>query len=167
MKIKYIINLDEDERRDLEQMTRKGQAPVRRIKRAQILLHASEGKTDKEVAHSLRVAEATVFRTRRRFVEQGIEASLKEGPRPGKPRKLNGKQEAFLVALACSQPPEGRQSWTMQMLADQMVTLDIVDTLSDETVRRTLKRGKSSLGKGGNGACRKSMRTLSGGWKIS
>ena len=155
MKIKYLINLNEEERRGLEQMTRKGQAPVRRIKRAQILLHAAEGKTNKAVAQALRVAEATVFRTRRRFVEQGLEASLKEGPRPGKQRKLNGKQEAFLVALACSQPPQGRQSWTMQMLADQLVTLDVVETISDETVRRTLKRGKSSLGKGGNGACQK------------
>ena len=155
MKIKYIINLNEDERRDLEQMTRKGQAPVRRVKRAQILLHAAEGKTDKAVAQALRVAEATVFRTRRRFVEQGLEAALKESPRPGKARKLNGKQEAFLVALACSQPPKGYQSWTMQMLADQLVTLDVVDSISDETVRRTLKRGKSSLGKGASGACRK------------
>ncbi len=155
MRIKYIINLNLEERRELEQMTRKGKTPVRKVKRAQILLHASEGKTDKEVAQALRVAEATVFRTRRRFVEQGLEASLKEGPRPGKPRKLNGKQEAFLVALACSQPPEGRQSWTMQMLADQLVTLDIIDTISDETVRCTLKRGTSSLGKGASGAYRR------------
>jgi transposase len=155
MKIKYIINLSEEEQRELEQMTHKGQAPARKIKRAQILLHANEGQTDKAVAQSLRIAEATVFRTRRRFVEQGLEASLKEGPRPGKQRKLNGKQEAFLVALACSQPPEGRQSWTMQMLADQLVVLDMVNSISDETVRRTLKRGKSSLGKGSNGAYRK------------
>jgi transposase len=155
MKRKYFINLTDAERQELEQMTTKGQAPARRIKRAQILLHANEGQADKAVAQGLRTAEATVYRTRRRFVEQGLEAALKEGPRPGKQRKLNGKQEAFLVALACSQPPEGRQSWTMQMLADQIVTLDLVDTISDETVRRTLKRGKSSLGKGGNGACRK------------
>jgi transposase len=155
MKIKYIINLSEDERRDLEQVTRKGKAPVRKVKRAQILLHADDGKTDKAVAEALQVAAATVFRTRRRCVEQGLEAALKESPRPGKQRKLNGKQEAFLVALACSQPPEGRQSWTMQMLADQLVTLDVVNTISDETVRCTLKRGKSSLGKGGSGAYRK------------
>ena len=78
MKIKYIINLSEDERRDLEQMTRKGKAPVRKVKRAQILLHADDGKTDKAVAEALHVAEATVFRTRRRCVEQGLEAALKE-----------------------------------------------------------------------------------------
>jgi transposase len=155
MKIKYLINLSEEERRELELLTRKGQSPARKFKRAQILLHADEGKTDKAVAQGLHVAEATVFRTRRRFVEQGLEAALKESPRPGKQRKLNGKQEAFLVALACSQPPQGRQSWTVQMLADQLVTLDVTDAISDETVRRTLKRGKSSLGKGGNGACRK------------
>ncbi len=155
MKKKYLINLNEDERRDLEQITHKGKTPVRKVMRSQILLHADEGKTDKAVAEALHVAEATVFRTRRRCVEQGLEAALKESPRPGKRRKLNGKQEAFLVALACSQPPEGRQSWTMQMLADQLVTLDIVDMISDETVRCTLKRGRSSLGKGGSGVCRK------------
>jgi transposase len=155
MKRKYLINLTDTERQQLEQLTTKGQAPARSIKRAQILLHATERKTDKAVAQALHVAEATVYRTNRRCVEMGLEAALKESPRPGKQRKLNGKQEAFLVALACSQPPEGRQSWTMQMLADQLVVLDIVDSVSDETVRRTLKRGKSSLGKGGNGACRK------------
>ena len=126
MKAKYIINLTEEELRELEQMTRKSKAPVRRIKRAQILLHANEGKTDKAVAQALRVAEATVFRTRRRFVELGLEASLKEGPRPGKQRKLDGKQEAYLIALACSQPPKGRKIWTMQLLADRLVELAVV-----------------------------------------
>lgn len=155
MKIKYLINLTDEERQELEQMTRKGQASVRKIKRAQILLHADEGKTDKAVAEALHVAEATVFRTRRRCVEQGLEAALNESPRTGKARKLNGKQEAFLVALACTKPPEGRSCWTMQMLADQLMTLEIVDTISDETVRRNLKRGKSSLGKGASGACPK------------
>lgn len=155
MKNKYIINLHEEERRDLEQMTSKGKTSVRKVKRAQILLHANQDKTDKAVAEALHVAAATVFRTRRRYVEQGLEAALNESPRPGKQRKLNGKQEAFLVAVACSQPPQGHQSWTMQMLADQLVTLDVVDSISDETVRRTLKRGKSSLGKDGNGVCQR------------
>ena len=155
MKIKYIINLSEDERRKLDQILSKGKAPVRKVKRAQILLHANEDKTDKAVAEALHVATATVFRTRRRCIEQGLEAALNESPRPGKQRKLNGRQEAFLVAVACSQPPQGYQSWTMQMLADQLVTLDVVDSISDETVRRTLKRGKLSLGKGASGACRK------------
>ena len=155
MKRKYLINLTDQERQALEQLTTRGKAPARKIKRAQILLHAEERQTDKTIAQALHVAEATVYRTNRRFVELGLEAALTEGLRPGKQRKLNGKQEAFLVALACSQPPEGRKLWTMQMLADQMVTLDMVDTISDETVRRTLKRGKSSLGKGGNGAYRK------------
>lgn len=155
MKIKYIINLIETERKALAQITSKGQASARRIKRSQILLHANEGKTDKAVAQALHVAEATVFRTRRRFVESGLEAALNEGPRPGKHRKLNGKQEAYRVALACTQPPTGRQSWTMQMLADQLVVLEVVDSICDETVRRTLKKGVSNLGKGGNGVCPK------------
>ena len=104
MKIKYLINLTAEEQKELEQMTRKGQSPVRRIKRAQILLQAALDKTDKAVAEALQVSSATVFRTRRRFVEQGLEAALKESPRLGQARKLHGKQEAFLVALACSQP---------------------------------------------------------------
>jgi hypothetical protein len=154
MKIKYVINLSEEERKELEEMTSKGQAPVRRIKRAQILLHASAGKTDKEVAQALRVAEATVFRTRRRFVEQGLEASLKEGPRPGKPRTLNGTRSlsrSFSLQPATGRPPKLDHADA----GGSVVTLDIVDRISDETVRGTLKRGKSSLGKGGNGVCLK------------
>ena len=88
----------------------------------------------------------TVERVRKRFVEEGLEEALSERPRPGATRKLDGHQEAYLVALACSDPPEGKKRWTMQMLADKLVRLEVVEEISDETVRRTLKKGASSRG---------------------
>jgi transposase len=111
-----------------------------------VLLSAADGLTDAEIAAALHVGVATVERIRKRFVSGGLERALKDDPRPGAPRKLDGRQEAYLVALTCSDPPEGRQRWTMQLLADQMVRLEVVDTLSDETVCRTLKKTTSNPG---------------------
>lgn len=88
----------------------------------------------------------TVERIRKRFVEEGLEAALSERPRPGATRKLNGHQEAYLVALACGDPPEGKKRWSMRLLADRLVELGVVDGISDETVRRTLKKGTLSRG---------------------
>jgi transposase len=122
------------------------------LKRALVLLAADEGRKDEQIAESARVHRTTVEYLRKRFVEEGLEAALSEHPRPGKARLLDGKQEAYLVALACSKPPSGRVSWTMQLLADRLVELQIVENISDETVRRTLKRGRSSPGSAGNGA---------------
>lgn len=94
----------------------------------------------------LHVGESTVHRTRQKFVEGGVEFGLSEEPRAGGRRKLDGKGEAFLVATACSDPPNGRQSWTMQLLADKLVEIQLVDSISDETVRRCLKKTTSSRG---------------------
>ena len=152
---KYIVELTGEEKEELTNLTRKGKASARKIKRAQILLLANEGKQDAVISQSLHVGASTVLRIKRKFVLEGLETALKEKPRRGAERKLNGKQEAFLVALACSQPPQGRQGWTMQMLADQLVRLEVVDAISDETVRRTLKKGTSNPGKGKNGVCPK------------
>jgi transposase len=96
-----------------------------------------------------------VERTRQRFVEEELEAALSERPRPGQPRKLNGKKEALLVALACSDPPKGHQKWTMQLLADRLVELKVVDSIADETVRRVLKKTMSNPGRRSNGASRR------------
>src|SRR5262245_35923725 len=136
MSKRYLVDLSEAERQDLLDLTRKGTVRVRRCRRAQILLLADEGETDVQVASALHVGTATVERTRKRFVEEGLDAALSERPRPGRERKLDGKQEAFLVALACTPPPEGRTHWTMQLLAERLVTLGVVEELSDETVRR-------------------------------
>ena len=115
-------------------------APARRLTRARILLLADEGGPDQGIAAALHVHPATVERTRRRFVEGGVERALSDRPRPGGRPKLDGQGEAHLVALACRTPPEGRARWTMRLLADRLVELELVDAISDETVRRALKK---------------------------
>jgi transposase len=137
---RYIVDPTEDERAALLALLHKGVAPARKPTRARILLLAAEGGTDAAIAAALHVHPATVERTRRRFVEGGPEAALSERPRPGGRPKLDGKQEAHSVALACSAPPGGRARWTMQLLADRLVGLALVDAISDETVRRPLKK---------------------------
>ncbi len=139
---KYVVELTAEERQHLLDFTRKGRTPARRLKRALVLLAADEGVQDVAIAAQVRVHCATVERVRQRFVTEGLEAALAERPRPGKARKLNGRQEAHLVALACSEPPAGHQNWTMQLLAGRLVELAVVETISDETVRRVLKRGR-------------------------
>ena len=142
----YIVSLDEDERQHLHELTTKGQTKARRLKRAQILLLADQGKTDQHINDALSVSIPTIERIRKRFVLEGLEEALSERPRKGKEPILDGKKEAHLVALACSEAPEGQAKWTMQLLADRLVELDIVETISRETVRRTLKKTTPSLG---------------------
>ncbi len=103
---------------------------------------ASEGEIDTTIAERLRIHVSTVERTRARYAQEVISSALFDRPHPPKPRKLDGEQEAFLVATACSAPPDGRTCWTMQLLADRLVTIGIVDLISDETIRRTLKKTK-------------------------
>jgi transposase len=149
---KYIVELTEEEREDLLGLTRKGECKARRLKRAQALLAADEGKLDREIACEVRIHKVTIERIRKRFVEEGLESALSEKPRPGKAPKLDGRSEAHLVALACSDPPDGRAKWTMQLLADRMVEQGVVDTISDETVRVALKKGAVSRGSASAGA---------------
>jgi transposase len=131
---KYVVDLNDDEKAQLQELTTKGTSGARKIRRAHILLLADEGLIDKEIALAMNSAVTTVERARKRFVEEGLEAALSERPRPGAARKLDGRQEAYLVALACSDPPEGKKRWSMQMLADRLVELEVVDEISD--VRR-------------------------------
>lgn len=114
--------------------------------RARILLLASEGERDPFIVRALHTSPATVERTRWRFVQKGLERALYERHRSGIQSKLDTKAESFLVALACSEAPQGREHWTMQLLADRLVELGFVESLSDETVRRTLKKTASSPG---------------------
>jgi transposase len=146
MQKKYIVTLADDERAQLLALTKRGKVSARRLSRTHILLQADTGLSDDAIAQALHIGTATVERIRKRFVEDGLEAALSERPRPGGQRKLAGKQEAFLIALACSAPPEGRACWTMQLLANRLVELQVVEAISDETVRRTLK--KTSLSRG-------------------
>jgi putative transposase len=151
---RYMVTLTEDQWAHLVALTKKGKVAARQLTRAHILLQAAAGGMDVAIAAALHVGIATVERVRKRFVEEGLEAALHERPRPGGQRKLDGKQEAFLIALACSTPPEGRTSWTMQLLADTLVELRVIDAISDETVRRTLKKTPSSRGSKRRGAFR-------------
>jgi transposase len=143
---RYRVDLTDAERTQLGTVVAKGKASARKVRRAHLLLLAAEGRPDSAIAAALHLGRATVERTRKRFVEEGLEAALSERPRPGGVPKLDGKQEAFLVALACTNPPEGRKCWTMQLLADRLVAEGVIDAVSDETVRRTLKKGGSSPG---------------------
>jgi len=151
----YRVDLSEQERTALLALIQRGKAAARKVRRAHVFLLAAEGRTDRQIAVALHTGTATVERLRKRFVEEGLEAALSEKPRPGARRKLDGKQEAFLVALTCSAPPEGRRCWTMQLLADRLVELGLVEAVSDETVRRRLKQTNSSRGSSRAGVCRK------------
>ena len=141
MRKKYVVDLTDDERATLRDLTKKGTTGARTISRAHILLHAADGATDQAIADALHVGRATVERTRQRFVAGNLERALHDLPRPGARRKLDGKQEALLVATACSTAPEPYARWSMRLLADKLVELRVVDSISDETVRRMLKKG--------------------------
>ena len=136
----YLINLSDDDREKLEQMTRKGSLKARQFKRAMILLKANEGLSDPQIMAALNVSRPCVERIRKRFVSDGIERALNEDPRPGQKRKLDGRAEATLIATACTEAPAGHEHWTLRLLADKLVKLQVVDTISYETVRRTLKK---------------------------
>ena len=144
-KKKYLVDLNDAEREELQQFLRSGKHSTRKITRARILLKAADGWTDEQIATALGVGRVTVERTRESFVERGLDA-LNERPRPGKKPKLDVKAKARLIAEACSDAPEGQTRWTMQLLADRLVELKVVETISDETVRRALKKTSSSLG---------------------
>jgi len=137
----YVVKLSDEERKQLLELTKKGKVSARKLNRAHTLLAANDGTTDAAIANALHIGTATVWRIRKRFVEGGLEGALNERARPGAKRRLDGKQEAFLLALACSNPPEGREHWTMQLLANKLVQLEVVAEVSDETVRRVLKKG--------------------------
>jgi transposase len=143
----YIVTLAAEERQSLLDLLAAGKAAAQKLTHARILLKADPtgggpAWPDHRVAEALEVSTATIERVRQRFVEPGLEAALVRKPqdRPSRQRTLDGRAEARLIALACSAPPDGRKEWTMQMLADRLVELEVVPTVSDETVRRALKK---------------------------
>ena len=147
---KYKVTLTESERQELHAMISKGKADARKLAHARVLLQADESEagprhTDEQIALALDTTTRTVERVRRRFVEESLESALL--PKPTKrvyARKLDGEQEAKLIAAACSKPPAGKKRWTLRLLADRMVELEVVDSVSHETVRQTLKKTSSS-----------------------
>jgi transposase len=144
---KYIVTLTAEERQALHDLIAAGKAAAQKLTHARILLKADAADggpawPDGQIAEAVEVSAATIERVRQRFVERGLEAALVRKPRarPSRQPTLDGRAEARLIALACSAPPEGRREWTMQRPADKLVELEVVPTVSDETVRRALKR---------------------------
>jgi transposase len=142
MNVRYRVELSQAEREQLNEMLSGGKHAARKLKRAQILLAADSAVGDAVIAASVSVGESTVYRTKRRFVEGNLDLALSEETRPGSGRKLTGKEEALLIATACSSPPEGRARWTLELLAGEMVRRTEHAELSRETVRRRLKENK-------------------------
>jgi transposase len=146
---RYVVNLTEDERASLEELTRVARVSVLKRQRALILLKADEGLTDCEIADELEVGLVTVERVRKRCVERGIAATLDRKPQetPSRPRKFDGASEAKLTQLACSEPPAGQARWTIGLLADKLVELKVFESVSKSSVQRSLKKASSSLGR--------------------
>ena len=137
---KNPVKLTSKERKKLQQLISKGTAKARKITRARILLMANEGKTDTHIIEALRVARNTVRQVRSRYVQEGLESAINEQSRSGAPEKFTGRQRAKITAIACSEPPEGRNRWTLRLIADRVVELKICDEISYKTVERTLKK---------------------------
>ena len=148
----YPVPLTDEDRTTLIALTRKGTIAARKLARAHILRLADDGKPDADIVAALGVGRSTVERTRKQYVEGGLEAALNERPRPGVKPKLDENQGAYLIALACRTPPNDQGKWPMQLLASRLIQLGIVGEISDETVRRTLKNTSSSPGKSSSGA---------------
>lgn len=165
---KYLVDLSEGEKAELVSLIQKGRPGARKIKRANILLMANNGKDDTEIAELLHTSWLTVLRTRRKFVEGGLSFALNELPRAGRLPKIDDKVETILTTLAQSQPPDGRVRWTLQLLADRLVALTHLESLSYEAVRLVLKKTLSSLGSVRSGVFPLSLAPgLSGEWKMS
>jgi transposase len=155
--IKYIVRLNAEEREQLLALVNTGRAAAAKLLHARILLKADvseDGRrwSDAELAEALDTSESTVHRVRQAFVEWGLETAVSRKPPTGRQyRKLDGTQEAQLIAVTCSAPPEGRRRWTLKLLADKLVALDLVDSISPECVRTTLKKTSSNRGSTSNG----------------
>lgn len=147
---KYRVRLSKVQREKLHELTSSGTIKVRKYKRARVLLLANEAhkegcKTDEEIAEQVDISTPTIQRIRQRFVEEGLEAALNERPRPGKPKTFSGQQRAEITALACSDPPEGYDRWSLRLLARKLVELETVESISHVTVQEVLKKTNSSL----------------------
>jgi len=148
---KYIVELTSEERKQLQQLVKKGKVPGYKIRHAQMLLKADQGNKgpgwpDAQVAEVFAAHVTTVERLRKRFIEQGLETALERNKRNNYARKLDGDAEAHLIAIACSAPPAGRSEWSLRLLADRLVELSVVDSISYMTVSRTLKKTNLSRG---------------------
>lgn len=141
-----IVHLNEQEREELRQYLRKGKSSARSLTRARILLLADEGRDDEMIAEALKVGKSTISRIRTRYCEGGLDFALHEKARSGAPSKIDGRIEAELTLLACSDPPDGRSKWTVRLLTDKLVEIEVVDSILHMSVQRILKKMKLNLG---------------------
>lgn len=148
----FVFTLPDTEVAQVEQMLARGKYPVRSLYRAQVLLQLHLGKTPTQVANLVPISEATVYNLRKRYLAEGLASALSEKPRPGQPSKFDKAAQAHLTALACSEAPEGRSRWTLRLLADRLVELRLVDSISHKTVGEQLKKINSSPGSNSSGA---------------
>ena len=135
-----VVKLSKKEREYLQKLTQSGEAKVRKITRCRILLLSDRGQTDKKIAAALDVSLTTVYNIRRRYNEQGLDRALIEGERPGQPEKFIGKPMAKITAIACSTPPEGHARWSLRLLADHIIELGLVESISHQSVSNILKK---------------------------
>lgn len=143
----HCVKLSEHERQYLQKIVKSGKDNARKITRCRILLLADEtkGKTDEEISDALGTCLATIFNIRRHYCKGGLERAINEAARSGQPPKFKGKSMAKITAIACSKPPEGRARWSLRLLADRVIELDIVETISHQSVSNILKKTNSSL----------------------
>lgn len=154
-KKKYVVRLTALERGRMETLVEQKRGSARQMRRMQALLLASEGCGDEEISQEVGLHVSSLERLRKRWAEEGWESAIQERKRSGAPLLLDAKQEAVLVSLACEKPPTGQVRWSLRQLGERLIALEVVETISYETVRRTLKKTSLNRGKSGRGACRK------------
>jgi transposase len=165
MRMAALVELTDDQRTELTERLEREALTGRRHRRFQILLLADREWTDEQIAATTGVSRSTVERTRKRFAREGMAAALTDKPRGGAPAKLDGKHEAMIWALACSDAPEGHARWTARLLANRAVELEVIESVSESTVRRILKETRSGSSRSGRGACARSAASSSPGWR--
>jgi transposase len=137
----FIVHLKDEDRKELNQYLRRGKASARSLTRARILLLADEGYSTEEIIDVLKTSRTTVNRIRKRYCQEGLSSAIGEKSRSGRPPKIDGMVEAKTALIACSEPPEGRSTWTLKLIADKLVELEVIDSLSTMSVQRILKKG--------------------------
>jgi transposase len=150
-----VVHLTDEQRAELAQRLERDALTGRQRRRHQILLLADQGRTDEQIVQATGAGLSTVERLRKRCVREGLDVALAEKPRCGVPPKLDGKQQALIIALACSDAPQGAAQWSARLLANRAIELEIVESISESTVRRLLKKTRSSRGRSGRGASQK------------
>jgi putative transposase len=143
----FVVNLTEQDRSYLNQFIRRGKASARSLTRARILIMADEGKSNQAIAEVLKTTEPTIIQIKKRYCQDGLGSAINEKARSGAPVKIDGTIEAQVTLLACSDPPEGRSSWTLRLIADKLVEMEVVDSISAMSIQRILKKVKPSHGR--------------------